>query len=141
MYVKIHLICVFKSQPILSKPGRRHKPAKVVGLKGQKSLNLTTSGDKAKITVLACVSATGYVMPPMVIFDRNGLGQNLPRGKSQVLSMDYLGRDGLKVSSLSNGLKAIFCDMPHLRDLRSSCWTDIHHITSLQLCIRQQQVK
>ena len=34
-----------------------HKPRKVIGLKGQKSLNLTTSGEKAQITVLACANA------------------------------------------------------------------------------------
>ena len=28
-----------------------HKPGKVIGLKGQKSVNLTTSGDKAQITI------------------------------------------------------------------------------------------
>ena len=58
-----------------------HKPGKVIGLKGQKSLNLSTSGDKAQVTVLACVSATGYVMPPMVIFDRKQLKAELTQGE------------------------------------------------------------
>ena len=58
-----------------------HKPGKVIGLKGQKSLNLTTSGDKAQVTVLACVSATGYVMPPMVIFDWKRLKAELTQGE------------------------------------------------------------
>ena len=58
-----------------------HKPGKVIGLKGQKSLNLSTSGDKVQVTVLACVSATGYVMPPMVIFDRKQLKAELTQGE------------------------------------------------------------
>lgn len=46
-----------------------HKPGKVISLKGHKSLNVTTSGEKAQVTVLACSNASGYVMPPMVIYD------------------------------------------------------------------------
>lgn len=30
-------------------------------------------GDKTQITVLACASAAGYAIPPMVIYDRKGL--------------------------------------------------------------------
>ena len=58
-----------------------HKPGKVIGLKGQKSLNLTTSGDKAQVTVLACANASGYVMPPMVIYDRKRLRPELYQGE------------------------------------------------------------
>ena len=50
-----------------------HKPGKLIGEKGTKHLNSITSGDKAQLTVLACVSASGYSMPPMVIFDRKRL--------------------------------------------------------------------
>ena len=36
-----------------------------------------TTGDKTQITILACVSATGFSMPPMVIWDRQSLSPEL----------------------------------------------------------------
>ena len=50
-----------------------HKPGKVICQRGLKELSLTTSGDKAQLTVLACASASGYVLPPLIIFDRKCL--------------------------------------------------------------------
>ena len=58
-----------------------HKPSKVVGMKGVKHLNATTSGDKAQLTVLACVSASGYPLPPMIIFDRKKLKPDHTKGE------------------------------------------------------------
>ena len=58
-----------------------HKPGKLIGVKGMKHLNATTSGDKAQMTVLACVSASGYSMPPMVIFDRKRLKPDHTHGE------------------------------------------------------------
>ena len=50
-----------------------HKPAKVISQRGLKDLGVATSGDKAQLTLLACVSAAGYVLPPLIIFDRKRL--------------------------------------------------------------------
>jgi len=50
-----------------------HKPGKLIGLKKERFLNMTTSGEKAQLTVLACVCAAGYAIPPMIIFDRKRL--------------------------------------------------------------------
>jgi len=58
-----------------------HKPGKVISAKGSKSLNLTTSGDKAQITVLACACASGYVLPPLIIFDRKRLKPEHTKGE------------------------------------------------------------
>lgn len=58
-----------------------HKPEKVIALKGMRQINTHTSGEKAQITVLACASACGYVMPPMVIYDRKNLKQQLTTGE------------------------------------------------------------
>ena len=46
------------------------KPPKGVFDKGTKNPSAYCSGDKAQITVLACVNAIGNSLPPMVIFDR-----------------------------------------------------------------------
>ena len=50
-----------------------HKPPKVVSHVSQKHPYAVTSADKSQITVLACASASGYTIPPMVVFDRKQL--------------------------------------------------------------------
>ena len=47
-----------------------HKSSKVIGLRGQRDLGCITSGDKTQLTVLSACSALGYLLPPMIIFDR-----------------------------------------------------------------------
>ena len=54
---------------------------KVAALKGTKHPYQITSGNKTHITVLACTSAAGYAMPPMVIFDRRTLKPELTLGE------------------------------------------------------------
>ena len=44
------------------------RPPKVVARKGQKKVRYRTSGQKSQVTVLACGSATGQVIPPFIIF-------------------------------------------------------------------------
>ena len=50
-----------------------HKPGKVISQRGLKDLGVATSSDKAQLTVLACACASGYTLPPLVIFDRKRL--------------------------------------------------------------------
>lgn len=50
-----------------------HKPSKCIGLRGQRDLACITSGNKTQLTVLSACSASGYVLPPMIIFDRKRL--------------------------------------------------------------------
>ena len=56
-----------------------HKPPKVASLASQKHPYAITASEKAQITVLACASASGYAMPPMVIFDRKHLQVEMTR--------------------------------------------------------------
>ena len=58
-----------------------HKPPKVVAGVGQKHPYTVTSGDRAQITVMACASASGYSLPPMVIFDRKHLQPEMTTGE------------------------------------------------------------
>ena len=44
-------------------------PPKVITQNGVKHSVSITTGDKAQITTLACCSAAGYVIPPLVMFD------------------------------------------------------------------------
>ena len=56
------------------------QPRVVVG-RGSKHPSAPASGDKSHITVLACCSATGYAIPPFVIFDRLSLKPELSKGE------------------------------------------------------------
>lgn len=51
----------------------QHRPGKRVAIRGQKHVHVVNSGNKAHISVLACVSASGYAIPPMVVFQRKTL--------------------------------------------------------------------
>ena len=50
-----------------------HTPPSVVGIKGQKHPRAVTSGSKKNVTVMACCSATGFFIPPLIIFRRKAL--------------------------------------------------------------------
>ena len=58
-----------------------HKPPKVVAHATQKHPYAVTSGDKSHITIMACASASGYTIPPMVIFDRKHLQVEMTVGE------------------------------------------------------------
>ena len=50
---------------------------KCVFARGEKNPTNIDGGDKAQITVVACISAAGYCIPPMVIWDRKKLSLEL----------------------------------------------------------------
>ena len=51
-----------------------HKPGKVVAELGRRNVYAITSGEKGKThTVLSCASASGFVLPPMMIYPRKQL--------------------------------------------------------------------
>ena len=58
-----------------------HRPPKVVTSVGQKKVRSRTSGNKSQVTVIACVSAAGQVIPPFVIFDAKMLNHNWTIGE------------------------------------------------------------
>ena len=45
-----------------------HKKLKKVAPRGMKKVHGPASGDKTQITIVACASASGHTLPPMVIF-------------------------------------------------------------------------
>ena len=51
-----------------------YKPPKGIFAHGEKHPVMFSSGNKGQITVVGCVSAAGFTMPPMVILD----GKHLP---------------------------------------------------------------
>lgn len=106
---------------------------KVVDKVGTKHPSYITSGSKSQITVLACTSATGYAIPPFVIYDRKTLNVNLTEG--EVPGTLYgLSHNGWMNSDLFYHwfLRHFLEYVPRSRPL-SSCSMGIHLITSLQL--------
>ena len=57
------------------------KPLKAVANKGDKHPSAVTSYERSQMTVLACCSAGGYAIPPLVIFDRKILKPKLTQGE------------------------------------------------------------
>ena len=49
------------------------KSLQVIVPKGMKNPSLITSGNKSQITVVGCISAAGFSIPPMVVWDRKTL--------------------------------------------------------------------
>lgn len=56
-------------------------PPKVVTMKGARHATSVMSGDKTQIIVLGCCSASGYVIPPLVVFDRKTLKPEMTVGE------------------------------------------------------------
>ena len=46
-----------------------HQPPKVIYKTGSKNPDCITSGKKTQVTIVACVNAAGYSLPPMVIWN------------------------------------------------------------------------
>ena len=57
------------------------KSVKCVFARGVKNPVSLSSGNKSQITVVACVSAAGYCIPPMVVWDRKHLSDELIDGE------------------------------------------------------------
>ena len=57
------------------------KSFEVVAKRGAKNVNAISGNTKGQITVLACTSASGVALPPMVIFDRKTLNPDLTTGE------------------------------------------------------------
>ena len=59
----------------------QHRPGRRIAVRGQKHVTVNTSGNKAQVTVLACVCASGKYIPPMIVFKRKGLTKDLIEGE------------------------------------------------------------
>lgn len=58
-----------------------HKPGRVVAQLGQRNVWAITSAERGKThTVLTCASASGYALPPFIIYPRKRITDNLKVG-------------------------------------------------------------
>ena len=85
-------------------------PPKVVMLKGTKHATSVTTGDKAQVTVLGCCSASGYVIPPLVVFDCKTQKPEISVGEvpGTIPCMGCQRMDGWTQNCLNFGLSTIF---------------------------------
>ena len=58
-----------------------HKLPKIIAEKGAKKVWQISSGNKTQITVLACCSATGQAIHPMVVFSGKKFNHDLSKGE------------------------------------------------------------
>ena len=59
----------------------QHKIPKILLVKGTKKVCQVSSGNKTRITILGCASATGQVVPPMVEFTGKHFNAQLSNGE------------------------------------------------------------
>ena len=57
------------------------KPPHVVAMRGQRKVRYRCTGTKGQVTVVGCVSATGQVLPPFVIFDAKSMNMEWAKGE------------------------------------------------------------
>jgi len=71
-----------------------HRPGKVVTEVGRRNVHAITSAEKGKThTILACVSATGYVLPPMMIYPRKTTPpENVREGYPVLLQQEWVDK-------------------------------------------------
>ena len=89
------------------------KPLKMVCGTGSKIPVLTGSGNKSQITIVVCVSAVGYCIPPMVIYGRKTINAALV--ENEIPGTIYgLSLKGWIDQDLFDQWFDTFCAMPHL---------------------------
>ena len=112
---------------------------KVVTKLGVKHSQAVSTGCKTNITVVACCSTAGAVIPPMVIFDRKTLNPKLAEGELSGTFYGLSKMDGLTQTSLTCGLQNIFLLMLLQYVLSYFFSMGIQVITSHILCTRRSR--
>ena len=109
----------------------QHKPGQRIEVQGQRGISCITSSDKAQIIVLSTCSASGYLLPSMVIFDQIKLKPNFTTG--EIPGTGYvLSKNGWIDSELFQEWLLITSYLTSLHsDPFCYSWMDIFHITNL----------
>jgi len=59
----------------------QHKHTKILGLKGKRQISSVQSADRGSfVTVATCLSPTGHFIPPLLVFPRKCMQQELMNG-------------------------------------------------------------
>ena len=57
------------------------KPSKTVHLCGERNVLSVSTGSKAQVTVITCISATGQAIPPLIIWKRKTMAPEMANGE------------------------------------------------------------
>jgi len=61
----------------------QHKHTKILGLKGKRQISSVQSAERGSlVTIVNCVSPTGHFIPPLLVFPRKNMKQELMNGTS-----------------------------------------------------------
>jgi hypothetical protein len=59
----------------------QHKRTKILGLKGKRKISSVQYADRGSlVTVVICFSPTGHLIPPLLVFPRKNMKQELVNG-------------------------------------------------------------
>jgi len=59
----------------------QHKLTKILGLKGKRQIYTLQSAERGSlVTVVTCMSPTGHFIPPLLVFPRKNIKQELVNG-------------------------------------------------------------
>ncbi len=118
-----------------------HTPPKVIGAKGQKHPRAVTTGNRKQITVLACCSAAGNFIPPLVIFRRKALNCGLIDGEVPGTTYGLSDRGWMDAEIFYNWFKFHFLKhAPAVRPLLllMDCHSSHYHPGFIELASEQQ---
>jgi hypothetical protein len=63
----------------------QHKPTKILGLKGKRQISSVQFTDRGSlVAVVNCLSPTGHFIPPLLVFPRRYMKQELMNGTPPV---------------------------------------------------------
>ena len=103
---------------------------------GQKHVHVVNSGKKEQVTVLACASASGYILPPMIVYKRKNLTPQLRAEEVDVLHMDCPPVDGWMGSYFMSGSSFTFFSMHLLYRPCFYFWMVTHLTTGWNLTVK-----
>ena len=70
-------------------PSTLNHHSHALALKEQRKVCYRSTGNKGQVTAVGCVSTTGQVMPPFVVFDAKSLNMECMDKKGEVPGMTY----------------------------------------------------
>ena len=93
-----------------------HKPGKVVAQLGRRNVHAMISAERGKThTVLSCVSASGYVLPPMIVYPpKKKVPDNLSEGAIPGTLFANSESGGLTRNYIWNGSIFFYNKVPQL---------------------------
>ena len=93
-----------------------HKPGKVIAELGRKYVWSVTSAEKGKNhTIVACISASGFALPPFMIYPRQRITENLKQGAFPGISFHCSSKGWINTELYLEWFKFFLANIPPAR--------------------------